>query len=143
LRFGRVNTTLVLVCSERGPSDDDWSTWCRAYSEAAIEHRAILLFVVSRGGGPNARQRKEVIATLMEKAFDLGRDGFRTAVCGTSPVVRAITVAIGWLSGAPNMRNFGYEQREEALDYLRVPESDRPEVLQMARRLEQELREPR
>ena len=132
---------MVLVCGSSNPSDEDWTTWTRAYSRAAAEHGVRSLFVVSRGGGPTARQRKEVITMLMEAHMNPVLEEFRTAVCSSSPMARAITSAIGWLAGAPGMRSFGNEQRDEALEYLGVPPEERSEILQVVRRFEQELRE--
>jgi hypothetical protein len=138
LRFGRIETTMLLVCGEQNPSDEDWSEWIDAYTNAAVEDGVRNLLVLSRGGGPNARQRKQLIATMVNGVND-EVDRFRTAVCGDAAAVRVITSAIGWLSGAPHMKSFGYEEREKALRYLGTPEEDWRDVIATVKRLELDL----
>ena len=140
LRFGRVDRTMLLVHSERNPSAADWSAWVEAYAQGAVEHGARSLFVVGVGRGPNARQRSEVMGALVSRLERADFEALKTAVCSDSPVARAVTKAIGWLSGTHNIRSFGSEQRSEALDFLGVPESERSEVLDTLRQFERELR---
>lgn len=134
--------TMLLVFARQDPSAADWSVWVDAYREAAMTEGVRGLFVVSRRGGPNARQRKEVVAALMQ-SLDFEARQLRTAVCGNSALVRAVTAASGWLIGAgsQHMKSFKDEQRHEALDCLRVPRAQQPELLEAVRGFERELDE--
>ena len=140
LRFGRVNRTMLLVHNERNPSAPDWSAWVEAYAQGALEFGVRALVVVSGGGGPNARQRTELMSTLIGRLERASAEEFRTAVCSDSVLARTITKAIGWLSGTPHLRSFGFGQRMEALEFLRVPEPERSEILRALSHFEGELR---
>ena len=83
---------MVLVLDRRDPTPEDWSTWIEAYSTAGVEHGVRGLLVVSKGGGPNARQRKELIAGVVAR-LGAAAEEYTTAVCGNSPIVRGITAA--------------------------------------------------
>jgi hypothetical protein len=138
IRYQRVGTTIILVCGKRDPSNEQWSAWCDAYANAVEHHAVRRLFVVSAGGGPNARQRKEVVATLMQRVGAVVEE-LSTAACGNSPAVRIVTAALGWMTGVHRMRSFSGDDRDRALVYLGVPEEQRPEILGTAKRLEAEL----
>jgi hypothetical protein len=129
---------MFLVHANRNPSAADWSTWTEAYAEGAALHSVRALLVVSGGGGPNGRQRSQVIARVIGRV-GAAAEGMRTAVCGDSAMVRAITTAIGWLTAAPHLKSFRHAEREEALEFLRVPARDRTEILSSVQRLEDEL----
>ena len=130
---------MVLVLDRRDPIPEDWSTWVETYSAAGVEHGVRRLLVVSSGGGPNARQRKELVTRVVARLGHVAEE-YTTAVCGNSPIVRSITAAIGWLSGAHGMRSFADERRDEALAFLKVPALLRPEILATVKRFEAELR---
>ena len=129
---------MFLVCGEQNPSDDDWTEWIDAYENGAVEHGVRTLLVLSRGGGPNARQRKQLVARMVAGVNDAVEE-LRTAVCGDAAAVRAITNAIGWLSGTPHMKSFGYEARQKALQYLGASEEYWPEIIGTVKRLELDL----
>ena len=129
---------MVLVCGRRDPSAEDWTVWSEAYSNATVEYGVRKLFVVSAGGGPNARQRKQVVSAVLAK-LGTAAEEIATAACGDSAAVRIVTAAIGWLSGAQRLKSFRSSERERALAYLDVPEELRPELLRAAKRFEAEL----
>lgn len=143
IRFGRVGETAVLVCGRRAPSNDDWTAWSEYYAAVGLNHRVRRLFVVSAGGGPNARQRAEVIAKLAQTLGSSAAEEIYTAACGASASVRIISAALAWLSGARHMKVFGDDERERALEYLNVPSTQRAELLLLAKRFESELAEKR
>jgi hypothetical protein len=139
VRFGRVGGTIVLVCGQPDPSNEDWTIWSNYYANTVLEHGTRRLFVVSAGGGPNARQRKEVISTLVRNLGADVAEQLATAACGSSTSVRIVTAALGWLAGVHRMKAFRNDERERALEYLKVPREQRPEVLRLAKRFEAEL----
>src|SRR5512147_1959684 len=111
MRYARVGVTMLSVHDHRDPSDADWTEYVEAYEAAARDHGVRGLLAVSRGGGPNARQRKHVVDRL-------GRYGYiKTAVCSSSAIARGITTAIGWLTPA-QLKGFGYAERDAALAWL-------------------------
>jgi hypothetical protein len=138
IRFARFDTTLLLVCGRRDPSPRDWALWTEAYADAAAAHDVRRLFVVSAGGGPDARQRKQVIAALASRLGSSAEE-IATAACGNAPSVRIITAAVGWLSGAHRLRSFRGDERVRALTYLKVPDHLHREILRAAERFEAEL----
>lgn len=129
---------MVLVCDHREPSAADWSTWVHSYVEGAVAHGSRALFVVSSGGGPNARQRQEVLAAL---STNLGRSAasIKTAVCTDSVVARGIGKALAWMVGERALQSFGFDERAEALAFLGVPMQQRAKIALTARRFEREL----
>jgi hypothetical protein len=139
LRFGRIDTTMFVVHDERNPSPHDWSEWVRAYAIAARDHGVRGLLVISSGGGPNGRQRSEVVEGLIG-AVGEAAEGIRTAICSDSRLARGIATAIGWLMATPYLRRFGYRQRNEALEFLQVDAVARPAILGVLERFEGELR---
>jgi hypothetical protein len=75
-----------------------------------------VLLVHSGRGGPNAKQRAQIIAAYQGS-------GVGTAVCASSALARGITTAIGWLYGTNLMRSFPSEQLRQAMDHLNIPSS--------------------
>jgi hypothetical protein len=119
LRFTRLEGLMCLIHDDRQPSMEDWKVYVQALVEAVSEHAVRRLLVVSRGGGPNAAQRKllvrDIVPALGGEAWAL-----RTAVCTSSPLARGITVALGWISTG-NLTGFGYDERRRALEFLEIP----------------------
>src|SRR5688572_139631 len=97
IRYQRFETTLLLVCGKRDPSNEEWRAWCDVYATAIDEHRVRRLLVVSAGGGPNAMQRKQMVAAIAQRSASM--EDLSTAACGNSPVVRVVTAALGWMTG--------------------------------------------
>lgn len=95
------------------------------------------MFVVSRGGGPNAVQRREIISALFAKLGAAAQ--MTTAVCSDSPLARGITKAIGWMTSEQDLRSFGYQERQRALTFLKVPLDQGIRIILLTRRFEREL----
>jgi hypothetical protein len=129
---------LILVCGKRDPTNEEWTAWCEFYAAAVERDGVRRLFVVSAGGGPNARQRKQVISAVLQRVGPVVEE-LATAACGNSPMVRIVTAAFGWLAGVPRMKSFRADERERALDFLNAPAAQRAEILAVARRLESEV----
>jgi hypothetical protein len=127
LRFTRIDDLTCLVHDERNPAADDWKAYVQAFAEVLRVHGVRKLLVVSRGGGPNAAQRKHLVSDIVP-AMGGDAKALKTAVCTSSPVARGITVALGWLSST-NLTGFGYDDVHRALDYLEVPVARHPPVL--------------
>lgn len=138
LRFSRFCTTQVLVHGRGNPTNAEWSSWVRAYAAAAVEHGARELLFVTDGGGPNAKQRHELIAALYKSLGD-SAELVRTAFCTDSPSARGIARAIGWQGAPAHFRLFGAAELDDALAFLGVLLGGRADVLFAVKRFRGEL----
>src|SRR5258708_2854567 len=88
MTFARDLDLLLLIHNKTDPSGEEWSAYCaaiRGYQRS--DDPVSNLLVVSEGGGPNARQRREVIESFQPRQAP-------TAVCANSAIARGITTAI-------------------------------------------------
>jgi hypothetical protein len=138
IRYQRFERTLVLVCGTRDPSNDEWAAFCGAVSGVLERGDDCRLLILSAGGGPNARQRKQLVTTLAERRSTAVGE-LRAATCGNAPVVRAVAATLGWMAGVHCIKSFRGEERDRALVYLGVAEEQRPALLAAAKRLEADL----
>jgi hypothetical protein len=123
LRFTRIEDVMCLVHDDRNPAVEDWRLYVEALTAGVVDQGVARLLVVSRGGGPNAAQRKALVDSLGSHATK-----FATAVCSSSPIARGITTALGWLTPA-RITGFAYDDRRRALDFLAVPAARQAGVL--------------
>jgi len=113
MTFARDGDLMILVHNTNDPSAADWARYCAAVKTAQRSDEPVIgLLVISEAGGPNAKQRAEVI-----EAF--GPRRAPTAVCSNSALARGITTAIAWLY-PKLMMSFRYEDVERALDGLGI-----------------------
>jgi hypothetical protein len=105
----------VMVCvhDEHAPTDAEWDRWIELLRQRV--GRDARVFVETRGGGPNAKQRK----LLADAAKDLD---LRSAVLSDSIVVRGILTAIAWL-GVP-LRAFSPGEYRPAAEYLGLTQDE-------------------
>jgi hypothetical protein len=124
-RFERV---VMAVHDHRTPTDDEWGRWVQMCRERAGQD--MRGFVESRtGGGPNARQRKELSYALH------GVDA-RSAIFTDSLISRGIVTAISWM-GIP-IRAFASEDFRNAADYLGLTNEELATALAILPRLREE-----
>jgi len=114
MTFVKEGDLLILVHNKTNPTPEAWAAYCQAIKTYLASGDAVrVLLVVSEAGGPNAKQRREVI-----EAF--GSTQPLTAVCSNSALARGITTAIAWLF-PKLMMSYRYEDVVAALDGLGVP----------------------
>ena len=114
MSFRLVHDVMVLVHGETEPRDDEWANYI-AVVKVAIAKRAVrVLLVLSRGGGPNAKQRARIVEAYQ------GSNVY-AAICTSSAVARGVTTAIGWIYKANLMRSFPSGQLNEAMTHLGIP----------------------
>lgn len=101
--------TMILVCGVAPPSDQDWGQLASVMGKN-LHDRALVL---SLGGGPSAKQRKQLMDASHGRAAQIP-----CAILTDSVMVRGITTAISWF--VPEVRSFRPEEIEPALQYLRV-----------------------
>jgi hypothetical protein len=138
LGFSRFYTTQVLVHGRGDPTNAEWSSWVRVYAAAVAEHDARDLLFVTDGGGPNAKQRHELISALYKSLGDCA-ELVRTAVCTDSQSARGIALAIGWQAAPAHLRLFGAADLQGALSFLGVLPSGHADILLGVKRLRTEL----
>lgn len=107
MTMSRDERVVVCVHDEQAPTDAEWDRWLQLLRERA--GRDARAFVETRGGGPNAKQRKLLADAV--KDLDL-----RCAILSDSMVVRGMVTAIAWL-GVP-LRAFTPGEFRPAAEYL-------------------------
>lgn len=127
---GRVQ---IVVSGAEHPSDALWTSFLDTLRNNRPKLRGILVY--SGGGGPSAKQRRELMAVF-------GADVLPpAAVLTSSTVARGIVTALAWLKG-DFIRAFKPNELDTAIDYLKVPEPQRDELrrtmLTMIERLDRE-----
>lgn len=123
---GRVACT---VHTAQAPSDDEW----RNYLEFARGFHAtegLRVLVVSHGGGPNGRQRRELIDAMPGQRAPV-------AMLTNSALMRGVGTAVGWFNRS--LQVFDLHGLAEAFDHLGLDPREREEVRLTIRGLEQEL----
>jgi hypothetical protein len=120
-----VGRVLLSALAVKAPTDEEWEgylqTWLRM---PGGEERAVLVFTDK--AGPTSSQRVRLEAVLEGQPQ-------RTAVITGSRVGRLMVAAVAWAN--PAIRAFPPDRVREALAFLRVPMSELPALLAVAREL--------
>lgn len=117
MAISRSNRVYTLVYGEDAPTDEEWVHCVALCRERAGRDSRFL--VETRGGGPDAKQRK-ALAELMR------HEDTRVAVLTDSIIARGILTALAWL-GLPQ-RGFALDDVRAAGAYLQLS----PEELTLA-----------
>lgn len=120
MAFSRFGDYIVTAHTAAAPTDEEWARYLHDSAQWLPE--CVGFLIVTDGGGPTSRQRRELERTL--KAV---RHGARFAVVSSSLLGRGIVVAISLFN--PTIRAFRPDDLAGALDYLRVPPPLRPQLL--------------
>ncbi len=134
IAYKRVGNLVVLVHASAPPADAEFDEYIEFLAKQATPRTRILVF--SRGGSPNAVQRKKV-AEVGDKYY--GGDT-PTAVMTDSPVARGAVTAITWLLSKNKMAAFPLDKLEDALAFLQIPSAMTPEVRATIAKLEADMR---
>jgi hypothetical protein len=117
----------LAVLVGQGPTDDEWNRWIALGGlRAGLDKRVL---VEARGGGPSAKQRKEIIAT--DQAIDV-----RIAIMTESTFVRGIVTALTWFG--ISLRAFPLHSHELAAKYLELSADELQIALEVLPRLRAE-----
>lgn len=128
LKWKFVGDTMLIVHAKEPPADADWAGLMRACAELGKRLRKCLVFAeVSL----TPKQRKE-IADVVSAARTQA-----VAVVTRSQITQHIITAIGWVTGIH--KGFDPKNLDDALSFLGVSGSERHELLETARRFEDEL----
>jgi hypothetical protein len=128
LRYERSGQTLVIVHTSEAPSDEDWDSWLERMGQFDYEN----ILIVSRGGGPTARQRRKT------NKFWLGKKVPKFALVTNSRFVIGIVRAFNWFLD-DQLRPFHPDDYGQALDYIEVPERERDALRMTAELLAKQL----
>ena len=116
--------TAIVVVGAAPPSDADWTHLADMMAKN-LHDRAVVL---SLGGGPSAKQRKQLMDASGGRAANIP-----CAILTESVMVRGITTAISWF--VPEVRSFRPDELEAALGYLKIttPPADVRKVIEELR----------
>lgn len=131
MAYARCGDHVVVVHGDEPPTDAEWSLYVADGVRWIPELRGFL--VVSDGGGPSSRQRRE-----MERALTGAGQMPRIALVSSSLLGRGIGVAVSLFNA--NLRTFRPDDLDRALEYLRASPFSRPALLAELERLKAELR---
>lgn len=81
-----VEDVLVVVHTRNPPADEEWTPFVQIHGLSTTER----CLVLTLGGGPNSRQRSQLVNELRERPVP-------TTVLTDSVVVRGIVTALSWL----------------------------------------------
>jgi hypothetical protein len=132
-RWELCGSIFVAVHSHAAPLDAEYDDGLRGYETHLGRFRGILIF--TRGGAPNARQRKRTTD------FWVGRDLPKTVIMTSSTVARGVVTALNWFM-AQKLKAIDSDDFAGAFDYLEVAPDERPAVQATVLRLDAQLRTP-
>jgi hypothetical protein len=116
--WGEKCDVAMAVHTEQAPSDGEWDGWIELCAKRTPNRLGFLIF--SDGGGPSGVQRSKLSRIPELKMIP-------SAVVTSSAIGRGIVTAVAWLG--TKVRAFAPLHVRDALDFLRVPEERRYEVL--------------
>jgi hypothetical protein len=122
IAYARVGRVLCCVHSMKDPTDLEWTGFLACLRECEV------VFVYSIGGGPNAKQRKQLADT---------RSNVPVAVITASKLTQAIGVAVRWFN--PQIVVHAPGSMGKALSHLKLTGSEGEEVVALTRRLATDL----
>lgn len=134
--MGRSLNCTILVQNEQTATDEEWDRWV-AFASAGGASAANLtrVLVFTAGGSPTPKQRAQIHALM-----PAGGSGLLTAVVIGSIVARTVVGAMALFN--PGVRAFAPNRVSDAFEYLRISSPRWPEVLDLARKLHDELGVP-
>jgi hypothetical protein len=118
LRWKELHGTLLIVHAPTLPDADEWAALMRAGLELGPGMRRCLVLADIM---LSPRQRGEIADTTKAAGTEA------VAVVTNSPVGRMIVTGLGWVTGIH--KGFDTRDLDAALDFLKVLEADRPELL--------------
>ena len=118
LRWKEIHGTLLIVHAPALPDTDEWAALMRAGLELGKGMRRCLVLADVM---LSPRQRGEIADTTKAAGTEA------VAVVTSSAVGRMIVTGLGWVTGIH--KGFDPSDLDEALDFLKVAETDRRELL--------------
>lgn len=136
LGYHRIGNLVILVHGDTPPAADEWDTYIAFLGQQPAPKTRILVY--SRGGSPDAVQRKKIVQVGQAHYGGI----LPTAVMTDSPLARGAVTAITWLVTKNKMAAFPLTKLEEALAFLEIPSTMLAEVRATISRLESEMNVP-
>lgn len=128
--FKIVGNVHIVLAGAADPTDADWRLYMdavRGEERKMADFGKMRTLVFSAGGGPNAKQRKEINEFL-------GGRPTPVAIVTSSTIMRGVVTALQWFN--PLARAFSPENVVAALQFLGTSNSEASEVWAEAKRLQ-------
>jgi hypothetical protein len=126
MEFFRDRDVMVFLSTKEQPTIVEWDAYVAAITALATPSGPLRgILVVSDGGGPDARQRAQVV-----KAF--GDHSVPLAICSASALERGIVTAMRWIYRA-KVASFGFDDVGRALAFLGVEAARWPGIAEQIR----------
>lgn len=129
--FRNVGNVLLAVHTASSPDDQEWEAYVQFGKKLPATCRRTL--VISKGGGPNAKQRKYANDEFLNHVT------LTVAVVNDSAMVRGIVTAMGWFNSLIKPFPNTDAGIKDALAYLKVEGKDAALVLAEITKMKQEL----
>ena len=120
----RAGDVLILCQNTETPTLGEWETCLEVLRKGAVPRTKAL--VKTSGGGPDAGQRQRLSEALGGAVVPI-------AIVSNSVRVRFITASVALFSH--RIASFSEEQILDALNFLKIPFAERPDVLATVERL--------
>src|SRR5262245_41085403 len=128
--FKYIEGVLVAVHTADPPSDEDWREYVE-YSRSTLPVSCNRTLAVTRGGGPDAKQRK------MAQEVLANRPKMRVSIVTDSTLVRGIVTALSWFN--PDAKAFSQKDLRDALKYLDIEGAAAAKISLEVARMQREL----
>lgn len=129
--FRNVGNVLVAVHTAAPPDDQEWEAYVQFGKKLPPTCRRTL--VISKGGGPNAKQRKYANDEFLNHVT------LTVAVVNDSTMVRGIVTAMGWFNSLIKPFPNTDQGIQDALKYLNVQGKDVGLVVTEVQKMKAEL----
>ncbi|MEP7122267.1 MAG: hypothetical protein ABJE95_15205 [Byssovorax sp.] len=116
IEFFRDRDLMIFLSCRRQPSAREWDEYAGAVRATMTSPQPLSgVLVLSEGGGPDAKQRAQVV-----KAF--GPTPVPLAICSTSMMERGVVTAMSWIYRA-RTASFHFDDLAGALRHLAIGEA--------------------
>ena len=134
--FKIVGNVHIVIAGTSEPIDEDWRTYMaavRGEERKMADFGKMRTIVFSAGGGPNAKQRKEVNEFLGGRATPV-------AIVTSSTIMRGVVTALQWFN--PLARAFSPDNVFAAMQFLGTSDSEATGVWAEAKKLQSSVGAP-
>lgn len=134
--FKIVGNVHIVINGTTEPHDEDWRLYMnavRSEEQKMTDFAKMRTLVFSGGGGPNAKQRKEINEFLGGRATPV-------AIVTSSTIMRGIVTALQWFN--PLARAFSPDNVVAAMQFLGTSNSDTNLVWSEAKKLQRSVGAP-
>lgn len=121
MRFGLIGRAHVVLHRDAAPDPAEWDAYMKSLAASLPMIKCV--FVYTRGGGPNPKQRKQITDLYQSRPPQP-----TVAVITPSTIVRAVVTAVNLFAPKP-LKMFSSTQLGEAFSFLGLDSRDGAEIL--------------